>query len=122
MKENCEDKILKMEIEGTIMKSSGPWCSPIILVRKKDSTIRFCVVYHKLNDVTHKDAYLLPKIYDILDDFRGAKCFCSIDLARGYWQIKVVDKDREKAAFGLPLGLYEFICMPFGLTGAPATF
>ncbi len=62
-----EDEIPKMKKEGTIVKSSSPWCSPIILVRKKDGTIRFCVDYHKLNDVTHKDAYLLPRIDDILE-------------------------------------------------------
>ncbi len=117
-----EDKILKMEKEGTITKSSGPWFSPIVLVTKKDGTIRFCVDYRKLNDVTHKDAYLLPRIDDILDALRGAKYFCSIDLASGYWQIKVAEKDREENAFGSHLGLYEFLCMSCGLTGAPATF
>ncbi len=78
--------------------------------------------YRKLNDVTHKDSYPLPRIDDILEALRGAKYFCSIDLASGYWQIKVSDKDREKTAFGSHLGLYEFLCMPFGHTGAPATF
>ncbi len=103
-------------------KSSGPWCSPIVLVRKKDGTIRFCVDYRKLNDVTHKDAYPLPIIDDILDALQGATYFCGIDLACRYWQIKVADKDREKTGFGSHLGLYEFLCMPFGLTGVPATF
>ncbi len=117
-----EDEILKIEKEGTITKSSGPWCSPIVLVRKKDGTIHFCMDYRKLNDVTHKDAYPLPRIDDILDALRGAKYFCSIDLTIGYWQIKVAEKDLEKMAFGSHLGLYEFLCMPFGLTGAPATF
>ncbi len=102
-----------MEKEVTIIKSSGPWCSPTVLVRKKDGTICFCVEYRKLNDVTHKDAHLLPRIYDILDALLGAKYFCSMDLTSGYWQIKVVDKDREKTAFGSPLGLYEFLCMLF---------
>ncbi len=117
-----EDKALKMEKEGMIAKSVGPWCSPIVLVRKKDGTICFCVDYRKLKDVTHQDTYLLPRIDDILEALRGAKYFYSIDLASGYWQIKVVDKDREKTVFGSHLGLYEFLCMPFGLTGAPATF
>ncbi len=62
-----EDEILKMEKEGMITKSSGPWCSPIVLVRKKDGTIRFCVDYRKLNDVTYKDTYPLPRIDDILE-------------------------------------------------------
>ncbi len=117
-----EDEMLKMEKEGTIQRSSGPWCSPIVLVRKKDGTTRFCVDYHKLNDATHKDAYPLPRIDDIQEALQGAKYFCIIDLASGYWQIKVAGKDREKTAFGSHLGLYEFLCMPFGLTGAPATF
>ncbi len=108
-----------MEKEGTIVKSSS---SPIVLVRKKDGTIRFYVDYRKLKDVTHKDAYPLPRIDDILEALRGAKYFCSIDLVSGYWLIKVADKDRGKTAFGSHLGLYEFLCMPFGLTGAPATF
>ncbi len=89
-----------MEKEGTITKSTGPWCSPIFLVRKKDGTIRFCVDYRKLNDATHKDAYPLPRIDDILEALRGAKYFCSIDLASGYWQMNVAEKDREKTAFG----------------------
>ncbi len=62
-----EDEMQKMEKEGTIVKSSGPWCSLIVLVRKKDGTIRFCVDYRKLNDATHKDAYPLPRIDDILE-------------------------------------------------------
>ncbi len=117
-----EDKIQKMEKEGTIIKSSSPWCSPIVLVIKKDSTIRFCVDYCKLNNVTHKDTYPLQRIDDILEALRGAKYFCSIDLTSGYLQIKVADKDREKTAFGSHLGLNKFLCMPFGLTGAPETF
>ncbi len=75
-----EDKILKMEKEVTITKSNGPWCFPIILVRKKDGTVRFCADYHKLNYATHKGAYPLPRIDDILDALRGAKYFCSVDL------------------------------------------
>ncbi len=117
-----EEEILKMEKEGTVMKSLGPWCSAIVLVRKKDDTMHFCVDYRKLNDVTHKDAYPLPRNDDILDALQGAKYFCSIDLASGYWQIKVADKDRDKTAFGSNLGLYEFLCMPFGFTGALAMF
>ncbi len=90
-------------------------------MRKNDGTIHFCLDYRKLIDVTHKDAYPLPRIDDILA-LPGAKYFCSIDLAIGYWQIKVAEKDREKTAFCLHLGLYEFLYMPFVLTGALGTF
>ncbi len=97
-----EDEILKMEKEGIIQRSSGPWCSPIILVWKKDGTIHFYVDYRKLNDATHKDVYPLPRIDDILEALRGAKYFCSIDLASSYWQIKVVDKDRKDGLWFTP--------------------
>ncbi len=83
-----EDEIQKMEKEGTITKSSGPCCYPIVLVRKKDGTIRFCMDYPKLNDVTHNNTYPLPRIDDILDALRGVKYFYSIDHASSYWQIK----------------------------------
>ncbi len=76
-----EDKILKMEKEGMITKRSGPCCYLIVLVRKKDGTIHFCVDYRKLNDATHKNAYPLPRINDILEALLGAKYFYSIDLA-----------------------------------------
>ncbi len=91
-------------------------------MRKKDGSIHFCLDYHKLNDATHKDTYPLPRIDDILEALREVKYFCSIDIASGYWQIKVAEQDREKTVFGLHLGLYEYLCMPFGLMGAPATF
>ncbi len=111
-----------MEREGNIQKSSGPWCSPIVLVRKKDGMICFYVDYHKLNDATHKNSYPLPRIDDMLEALRGANYFCSINLTSGYWQIKVEEKDKKRTACGSHLGLYEFLSMPFGLTGAPATF
>ncbi len=100
----AEDEILKMENDGTIMKSSCTWCSPIVPMRKKDGTKHFCVDYHKLNDVTHKDTYPLSGIER------------SIDLASGYWQVRVAETDSKKMAFGSHLGLHEFLCMPFGLT------
>ncbi len=114
-----EDEILKMQKEGTIQRSSCPWCSPVVLLRNKDGTIHFCVDHRKLNDGTPIDAYMLPRIDDWLEALRVAKSFCSITLTRSYWQIKVVDKDREMTAFGSHLVLYKFLCMPFG---APATF
>ncbi len=89
-----------MEQEETIAKSTIPWCSPNVQVKKKNDNICFCVGYRKLNDANHKDAYPLLRINDILEALLGAKYLYSIDLASGYWQIKVADKDREKTAFG----------------------
>jgi hypothetical protein len=105
-----------------IRPSSSAWAAPIVLVRKKDGTIRFCVDYRKLNKVTQRDVYPLPRIDDILDRLGNAKFFSSMDLASGYWQIGIQEEDKHKTAFASPIGLFEWNVMPFGLTNAPATF
>ena len=105
-----------------ITPSSSPWASPVVFVRKKDSSLRFCVHYHKVNVITRKDAYPLPRVDDILDTLACCKWFTTLDLLSGYWQVEVDVKDREKTAFTTPDGLFEFTRMPFGLCNAPATF
>ena len=105
-----------------VQPSTSPWASPIVLVRKKDGTLRFCVDYRKLNALTRKDAYLLPRIDDALDTLAGSKWFTTLDLISGYWQVEMSDDDREKTAFCMPDGLFEFNVMPFGLCNVPATF
>ena len=121
-KEVVKEEVLRMLELKVVRGSNSPWSSPIVLVTKKDGTVRFCVDYRKLNEVTKKDAYPLPRIDDILDALRGAKYFCTLDLASGYWQVGLLEKDKEKTAFSTHMGLYEFNVMPFGLTNAPATF
>ncbi|UYV70499.1 K02A2.6-like [Cordylochernes scorpioides] len=117
-----QDEVNKM-IENHIVKpSESPWSSPVILVRKKDGTWRFCVDYRRFNKITKKDVYPLPRIYDALDSLAGSSYFSTMDLRSGYWQIEVDEKDREKTALITPDGLYEFQVMPFGLCNAPATF
>ena len=105
-----------------IYTSESPWTSPVVLVKKKNGKLRFCVDYRRLNKITKKDAYPLPRVDEMLDTLSGSKWFSTLDLASRYWQIQIHPKDREKIAFTTKFGTYEFNVMPFGLCNAPATF
>ena len=118
-----QEEIKEMLDKGVIVPSKSPYSSPIVMVPKKDGTNRMCIDYRKLNEITTKDAYPLPRIGQTIDALQGAGYFSSLDLASGYWQVPVAEKDRHKTAFCTPEGgLYEFVKMSFGLTNAPATF
>ena len=105
-----------------ICTSESPWTSPVVLVKKKNGKLRFCVDYRRLNKITKKDAYPLPRVDEMLDTLSGSKWFSTLDLASGYWQVQMHPKDREKTAFTTRFGTYEFNVMPFRLCNAPATF
>ena len=105
-----------------IRESSSPYASPIVLVKKKDGSLRLCVDYRQLNKKTRKDAFPLPRIEESLDALSGARWFSTMDLTSGYNQVPVTEKDKLKTAFCTPFGLFEFNRMPFGLCNAPGTF
>ena len=121
-REEAERAVREMQERDVIEPSASPWSSPIVLVRKKDGSTRFCVDYRKLNDVTNKDSYPLPRIDDTLEALGGAKWFSTLDLRSGYWQVQLDDSSKEKTAFSTGNGLWQFKVMPFGLCNAPATF
>ena len=108
---------------GAICKSNSPWASAVVLVRKKDGSLRFCIDLRKLNARTIKDAYSLPRIDETLDCLGGPMIFTSLDLKSGYWQVEMEEESKPLTAFTVdPLGFYECERMHFGLTNAPATF
>ncbi|KFD59900.1 hypothetical protein M514_27917 [Trichuris suis] len=114
--------IKQMLKAGIIEPPNCPWAAGIVPVRKKDNSIRLCVDYRKLNEVTRKDAYPLPRIDETLDALAGARYFSTIDLLSGCWQVELTDRAKETTAFITHDGLFHFNSMPFGLTGALASF
>jgi len=122
MRKEVNKIIMDMRNQGVIEESKSPWMSPAVLVKKKDGTIRFCIDYRKLNAVTKKDSYPLPRIDDIFDQLAGNSWYSTLDLKSGYWQVKIRSEDKEKTAFSVGNGLWQFKVMPFGLCNAPATF
>lgn len=121
--EEVRQHLREMLDAGAIRPSKSPYSSNVVLVRKKDGTLRFCIDFRKLNSRTIRDAYTLPRIDDTIDTLIGSKYFSKLDLRSGYWQVEMNESDKEKTAFTIGnLGFYECNRMAFGLTNAPATF
>ena len=120
--EEEEKHLTKMLDAGVIKPSSSAWAAVPVLVRKKDGSVRWCLDYWALNNVTVKDAFPLPKIEECLDSLAGSQFYSTLDMNSGYWQIELEEADQHKTAFITKYGLFEWTRMGFGLCNAPATF
>ena len=110
----------EMEEAGVIEPSSSEWASPIVLVGKKDGSMWLCIDFCCLIEVIYMDAYPMPHMDDLIDELGTAWYITTLDLCRGYWQVPVSEESRPFTAFVTPFGLFEFLVMPFGLSGPPA--
>ena len=117
-----QELVDKMLEEGQIEHSVSAWSAPTVLVTKKDGTTRFCIDYRRLNNSAKKDAFPLPRIDDSLNSLSSQSWFSTLDLASGYWQVRLSEDAKPKTAFATHSGLFQFAVMPFGLCNAPATF
>ena len=115
---------LKLMLDaGVICPSNSPWCNAVVLVRKKDGSLRFCIDFRKLNSLTVKDSHPLPHICETLESLTGAAHYSTFDMNSGFWQVPMDKKSKQYTAFTLgSMGLYECESMPFGLCNAPPTF
>jgi hypothetical protein len=120
--EDLKKQLADMLSRGLIHPNASPWGSPILFVDKQDGTFRLCVDYRKLNEVTIKNKYPLPKIEDLFDQLNGSKVFFKIDIRTGYHQLKVSESDIPKTGFTTCYGLFEYTVMSLGLTNAPTYF
>lgn len=112
-------QMLQLDI---IEESHSPWRAPLIIEPKLDGNIRVCVYFRKVNEVAIFDIFLMPRVEEMLEKIGQAKYITMLDLTKGYWQIPVTPMDKEKTAFGMHWGLFQFNRMPFGLHGAAASF
>ena len=116
-------QVQQMLTNGVIRPSNSPWASPVVMVKKEDARLRFCVDFRQLNAATIKDAHPIPCIDDLLDALHGTRWFSTLDLKSGYWQVPIQERDKEKTALCTSSGqLFEFNQVPFGLCNTPATF
>ncbi|XP_075910632.1 uncharacterized protein LOC142906516 [Petromyzon marinus] len=121
-KEHVRSVVDEMLVVDIVSPSTSPWGAPIVLVKKRDGSLRFCVDFRKLNKISEADAYPLPRMDDSLDALSGARFFSTLDLLSGFWQLPLDEASRPKTAFRTHQGLFEFNRLPMGLHSASATF
>jgi len=109
----------EMQQQGVIEPSNSLWASPVVLARKKDRSLQFCIDYRKLNKVTRKDSHALPRVDDRLDSLSDGQRFSTLDLRSGYWQVEIDPGDHEKTAFSTQNELFQFKVMPLGFVMHP---
>ena len=121
--EEVREHIQEMLDGGAIRPSQSPWCNAVVLVRKKDGGLRFCIDFCRLNRWTKKDTFPLPRMQETMESMVGARLFSTMDLKSGFWQVKMAKESQQYTAFTVgSMGVYEFLRMPYGLCNAPATF
>ena len=121
--ENEVNQQVKEMLDKQIIRpSQSPWNSPILLVKKRDNTTRFVCDFRALNNVTKKDTYPLPHVRDVIDEMDGSQYWSTFDAAAAYWSIPLAEEDKEKTAFSVPRGKFEFNVTPYGLCNAGSTY
>ena len=122
-REFAESEIEAMAKKGLIEPSYSAWSAPAVLAPKRDGTLRFCVDYRRLNELTIPDSHPLPRIDDALDALGGSSWFSTLDLKSGFHQVSIAEEDRPKTAFSIPgSGLWQWRVLPFGLINSPSVF
>jgi len=117
-----DDQVDEMLQAGVIEPSSSPWSSNVVLANKADGSLRFCVDYRKLNDLTYKDSFPLPRIDTCLDALGDSMYFSTMDLRSGFWQMTINPRDADKTAFVTKKGQFRFRVLSFGLANSPSIF
>jgi len=117
-----DEHVQHMLAHDVIEPAVSPWCSKVVMVRKQDVSMRFCVDYRKVNELIKKDKFPLPKMDTCLDTLNGCKYYSSCDLRWGYWQTEIDERDRYKTAFVTRKGQWHFKVLNFGLCNAPSQF
>ena len=121
-RQEVQEELEEMLENGIIEESGSEWASPMVLVHKKDGSLRLCVDYRKLNGESRLDQYPMPRIDELTDRLGKARFISTLDLTKGYWQVPLTERARMKTAFVTPFGLYQFRVMPFGLQGGTGYF